>query len=82
MNKIRVLVVDDSAVIRNLLRRAISMDPALEIVAFAEDAYAAKDALIKFKPDIMTLDIDLPEIDGITFLKQVMSHFPHQNDCH
>lgn len=76
MKKFRVLIVDDSSVIRSLLRRAISSDPRLEVVGMANDPFEARDMLLKFSPDVMTLDLELPKMDGITFLKQVMSHCP------
>ncbi len=75
-NRIRVLIVDDSAVIRNLLTRILSSDPELEVVATAQDPYVARDKLIELKPDVMTLDIEMPRMDGLTFLEKVMAAMP------
>ena len=59
MRKIRVLVVDDSLLFRNLLVQSLSEDPYIEVVAQAGDAYAARDAILQYRPDVMTLDVDL-----------------------
>jgi len=75
-NRIRVLIVDDSAVIRNLLSRILSSDPELEVVGTAQDPYVARDKLIELKPDVMTLDIEMPRMDGLTFLEKVMAAMP------
>ena len=74
--KTRVLVVDDSAVIRTLLTAILSSDPEIEVVGAAVDPYHARDMLVDLKPDVMTLDIEMPRMDGITFLGKVMEHFP------
>lgn len=74
--KIRVLVVDDSVVMQRFLTRAIGMDPELEVVDTAADPYEARDKLVNLAPDVMTLDIEMPRMDGITFLKAVMQHRP------
>ena len=74
--KIRVLIVDDSAVIRTLLSAILSSDPDIEVVGTAPDPYVARDKLIALKPDVMTLDIEMPRMDGITFLEKIMEHFP------
>ena len=74
--KIRVLIVDDSSVIRTLLNKVLSSDPDIEIVGMAPDPYFARDKLIDLKPDVMTLDIEMPKMDGITFLGKVMQHYP------
>lgn len=76
MSKVRVLIVDDSSIIRTLLNRFISQDPDCEVVGSAPDPYYARDLLVKLKPDVMTLDIEMPKMDGITFLEKVMNHFP------
>ncbi|MBQ9765594.1 MAG: chemotaxis response regulator protein-glutamate methylesterase [Lachnospiraceae bacterium] len=76
MRKIRVLVVDDSLVYRELLARNLSKDPAIEVVATARDAFEARDAIIEHKPDVMTLDINLPKMDGIEFLKKLLPQYP------
>lgn len=74
--KIRVLIVDDSSVIRSILSRIISSDPEFEVVGTALDPYMARDKIVALKPDVMTLDIEMPKMDGITFLKKVTEHCP------
>lgn len=74
--KIRVLIVDDSSVIRALLTSLLSSDPEIEVVGVAPDPYIARDKVVSLKPDVMTLDIEMPKMDGITFLGKVMQHFP------
>ena len=69
MRKIKVLVVDDSMLFRNLLVQSLSEDPYIEVVAQAGDAYAARDAILKYRPDVMTLDVELPRMNGIEFLR-------------
>ncbi|UXR64208.1 chemotaxis response regulator protein-glutamate methylesterase [Bdellovibrio bacteriovorus] len=74
--KIRVLIVDDSAVIRKLLEKIFSTCPDIEVVGTASDPYIARDKLVALKPDVMTLDVEMPRMDGISFLEKVMQHFP------
>jgi two-component system chemotaxis response regulator CheB len=74
--KIRVLIVDDSAVIRKLLEKIFSSAPDIEVVGTAQDPYIARDKLVQLKPDVMTLDVEMPRMDGISFLEKVMQHFP------
>lgn len=74
--KIRVLIVDDSAVIRKLLEKIFSSSPDIEVVGTASDPYIARDKLVALKPDVMTLDVEMPRMDGISFLEKVMQHFP------
>lgn len=76
MSKIKVLIVDDSAVIRKFLEKILSMDPEIEVVGTAIDPYQAREKLVELKPDVMTLDVEMPKMDGITFLSKVMKHFP------
>ncbi|MCK6599360.1 MAG: chemotaxis response regulator protein-glutamate methylesterase, partial [Bdellovibrionaceae bacterium] len=76
MKKIRVLIVDDSAVIRKFLEKILSTDPEIEVVGSAVDPYQAREKLVELKPDVMTLDVEMPKMDGITFLSKVMRHFP------
>ncbi len=76
MKKIRVLVVDDSMLFRNLLVQSLSEDPYLEVVAQAGDAYAARDAILEYRPDVMTLDVEMPRMDGIQFLRKLMPQYP------
>lgn len=76
MRKIRVLVVDDSVMFRTLLVKALNDDPAIEVVATASDAYGARDAIIEHKPDVMTLDVEMPGMSGIEFLRKLMPQYP------
>ncbi len=72
MKKIKVLVVDDSAVIRQIIVKALSYDAEIEVVGEAEDPYEARDMIKRLNPDILTLDIEMPKMDGISFLKNLM----------
>jgi two-component system chemotaxis response regulator CheB len=74
--KIRVLIVDDSAFVRNILTRGISRDPGIEVVGTAPDPYIARDKIVLLKPDVVTLDIEMPKMDGLTFLKKLMRYYP------
>lgn len=76
MSKIRVLIVDDSAVIRKLLNHIISSQPDMEVVGLAPDPYIARDKIVELKPDVMTLDVEMPRMDGLTFLEKVMGYIP------
>ena len=76
MKKIRVLIVDDSAVVRNTFTRELSKDPHIDIVGTAPDPYIARDKIVKLKPDVVTLDIEMPRMDGVTFLRKLMKHYP------
>ena len=72
--RIRVLVVDDSAIVRKILTEALSGQPDLEVVGTAPDPYIARDKILSLQPDVLTLDIEMPRMDGLTFLKKLM-HF-------
>lgn len=74
--KIRVLVVDDSATIRSIISKAITMDPEIEVIGQAGDAFEARSKILELDPDVVTLDIIMPKMDGVTFLKKLMLHFP------
>ena len=76
MRPIRVLVVDDSLMFRKMLVQGLNSDPNIEVVADAEDVYAARDAILKYKPDVMTLDVEMPRMNGIDFLKRLMPQYP------
>ncbi|MBN1806866.1 MAG: response regulator [Sedimentisphaerales bacterium] len=74
--KLRVLIVDDSATVRKLLRKAIESDSDMEVVGEAQDAYEARDLVISTDPDVLTLDIIMPKLDGLSFLKKLQQYFP------
>lgn len=76
MRKIRVLVVEDSLVFRELLVQNLNKDPGIEVVAAACDPFQARDMIIEYKPDVMTLDIELPKMSGIEFLRKLMPQYP------
>ena len=76
MRQIRVLVVDDSLVFRELLVARLKSDPAIEVVAAVGDAFQARDAILEHRPDVMTLDVELPRMDGIEFLRKLMPQYP------
>lgn len=73
---IKVLVVDDSALIRSLLSEIIKSDPQLCLVGTAPDPYVARDMVNQFAPDVITLDVEMPKMDGLTFLKKLMKARP------
>lgn len=73
---IKVLIVDDSSLFRKLLTKILSQAPGFEIVGAASDPFAARDLIIKHQPDVITLDIEMPKMDGLTFLKKLMQHYP------
>lgn len=76
MKKVKVLIVEDSILFSELLVRSISSDPSLEVVAVARDPYEARDAIIRYDPDVMTLDIELPRMSGLEFLRKLMPQHP------
>lgn len=74
--RIRVLIVDDSAVVRQVLTRELSRDPEIEVAGVAPDPYTARDMIVQLKPDVITLDVEMPRMDGITFLRKLMRYYP------
>ncbi len=72
MAVIRVLVVDDSALVRQLLTEILNADPDIEVVGTANDPYQAREKIKKLNPDVLTLDVEMPRMDGVTFLKNLM----------
>lgn len=69
---IKVIVIDDSALIRKLLTEILNQDPQIEVVATAADPYDAREKIKRFNPDVLTLDVEMPKMDGITFLRNLM----------
>ncbi|NLT51738.1 MAG: chemotaxis response regulator protein-glutamate methylesterase [Ignavibacteria bacterium] len=76
MKKIKVLIVDDSAIVRQTLSELLSSDLEIEVIATAADPYIAVNKMKTQVPDVITLDVEMPKMDGITFLKKIMTHHP------
>ena len=74
--KLRVLVVDDSALVRKAITDALSQDPEIEVVGTACDPYVAREKIVRLQPDVLTLDLEMPRMDGLTFLRILMQHYP------
>jgi two-component system, chemotaxis family, protein-glutamate methylesterase/glutaminase len=70
--RIRVLIIDDSALVRRILSELLSTDREIEVVGTASDAYMARDKIKQFDPDVLTLDVEMPKMDGVTFLRNLM----------
>ncbi len=75
-HRIRVLIVDDSAVARRAIRNALAQDPEIEVVDVACDAYVAREKILQHDPDVITLDLEMPRMDGLTFLRILNEHHP------
>lgn len=74
--KIKVLVVDDSAIVRKIFSQELSKERGIEVIGTAPDPFVARDKIVHLRPDVITLDIEMPRMDGITFLKKLMRHYP------
>ena len=74
--RIRVLIVDDSSLVRNLLAEGLAKDPGIEVVGMAPDPFVARDKIIKLRPDVLTLDVEMPRMDGVDFLRRLMPQYP------
>src|ERR1700761_9084391 len=74
--RIRVLIVDDSALVRSLLTDILRADPGIEVVGVASDAHVAREKIKQLNPDVLTLDVEMPRMDGITFLRNLMKLRP------
>jgi two-component system chemotaxis response regulator CheB len=75
-NKTKVLIVDDSAVVRQTLKKILSSDRKIEVISTAPDPLIAAEKIRRQRPDVITLDIEMPRMDGLTFLKQLMADSP------
>lgn len=76
MKQIRVLVVDDSLMFRQIISRSLDSCPDIQVVATAGDPFQARDMILRFEPDVMSLDIEMPRMNGIDFLKKLMPQYP------
>ncbi len=76
MNKIKVLVVDDSAVVRQVAREVLAAQPDIEVIGVAQDPLFAMEAMKRIWPDVIVLDIEMPRMDGLTFLRKIMAERP------
>ncbi|MFZ5774745.1 MAG: protein-glutamate methylesterase/protein-glutamine glutaminase [Thermodesulfobacteriota bacterium] len=74
--RIRVLIVDDSSLVRNILSQGLSADPGIEVVGTAPDPYVARDKIVELRPDVLTLDVEMPRMDGVEFLRRLMPQYP------
>ena len=74
--KVRVLIVDDSALVRNILKQGLSADPGIDVVGTAADPYNARDKIVELQPDVLTLDVEMPRMDGVAFLRKLMPQYP------
>ncbi|HEX5580710.1 MAG TPA: chemotaxis response regulator protein-glutamate methylesterase [Gemmatimonadaceae bacterium] len=73
---IRVLVVDDSALVRRVLADELGREPDIEVVGTATDPYVAREKIVRLQPDVLTLDVEMPRMDGLSFLTKLMKHYP------
>ena len=76
MKQIRVLIVDDSAIVRKIFSQELSKHPDISVVGVAPDPYVARDKIVNLKPDVITLDIEMPRMDGLSFLRKLMKYYP------
>jgi two-component system chemotaxis response regulator CheB len=76
VKKIKVLIVDDSAIVRKIFSEELSKYPDIEIIGTAPDPFVARDKIVALQPDVITLDIEMPRMDGLTFLRKLMKHYP------
>jgi len=75
-SSIKVLIVDDSAIVRKVLSEELSRERDIEIIGTAPDPFVARDKIVRLRPDVVTLDIEMPRMDGLTFLKKLMRYYP------
>jgi two-component system chemotaxis response regulator CheB len=76
MKKIKVLLVDDSAVVRQVLQAVLDQEPDIQVIGAASDPIFAMEKLTREWPDVIVLDVEMPRMDGITFLKKIMAEHP------
>lgn len=76
MRRIKVLVIDDSAVVREILSTGLASDPGIEVVGVAGDVFRARELILSKEPDVLTLDVEMPRMDGLIFLKKLMPQYP------
>jgi len=74
--RIKVLIVDDSAIVRKIFTEELSRYPDIEVVGSAPDPYVARTKIVNLRPDVITLDIEMPRMDGLTFLRKLMKYNP------
>lgn len=74
--KVKVLIVDDSAIVRKILSRQLAKHHGIEVIGTAPDPYVARDKIVALEPDVLTLDVEMPRMDGITFLRKLMKYHP------
>ena len=75
-SKLKVLVVDDSMLYQEIIRRGLSSDPNIEVVAMAKDPFEARDQILRYQPDVMTCDIEMPRMNGIEFIRRLLPQHP------
>jgi len=76
IKKVRVLVVDDSSLVRQILTTGLNQDPQIEVIGASPDPFKARDDIVKLQPDVLTLDVEMPKMDGVEFLRRLMPQYP------
>ena len=76
MKMIKVLIIDDSAMVRKIFTQELSKSPEIEVVGSAPDPYIGRDKIVELNPDVVILDIEMPRMDGLTFLEKLMKYKP------
>lgn len=74
--QIKVLIIDDSSLVRNILTEGLSRDPSINVVGSAPDPFIARDQIVRLRPDVLTLDVEMPRMDGVDFLRRLMPQYP------
>ena len=73
---VRVLIIDDSPLVQRIISEGLSKDPNIEVCGTASDPYAGRDAIVKLRPDVLTLDVEMPKMNGVEFLRRLMPQYP------